>query len=151
MIPLLEIPVWALLVHFIADFIFQSDWMAVNKSKHWDVLVIHVTVYTMTFWLFLAIFTTLSFVTIFYFLGVTWLSHYVTDWLTSRWTSRLWFIELEDAPLRGRGKNGFLWKGTIYTHLARLKEDRHYFFAVIGLDQLLHFTTLALTIRFLFR
>lgn len=35
-----------LLGHLIADFLFQTSWMADNKAKKWLPLVTHVTVYT---------------------------------------------------------------------------------------------------------
>lgn len=66
-------------VHFIADFVLQSDWMATNKSRRWDALALHVAVYAACFawmgWRFVA---------------VTFAAHFVTDAVTSRITSRLW-------------------------------------------------------------
>jgi hypothetical protein len=37
-----------LTLHFIGDFLLQSDWMALNKSKNWDALSQHVLVYALT-------------------------------------------------------------------------------------------------------
>ena len=37
------------LCHFVADFIFQSDWMALNKSKKTFPCLVHVIVYTACF------------------------------------------------------------------------------------------------------
>lgn len=34
-----------LAIHFVADFILQSDWMAQNKSKNIDALTFHVLTY----------------------------------------------------------------------------------------------------------
>jgi hypothetical protein len=43
--------VYTLLVaHFVGDFICQSDWMALNKSKRWDALAVHVGVYGLVLW-----------------------------------------------------------------------------------------------------
>ena len=36
-------------LHFIGDFIFQSDWMAQNKSKSWGALAIHSGAYIIPF------------------------------------------------------------------------------------------------------
>lgn len=38
-----------LLVHFWADFVFQSDWMALNKTKRSIPCLIHVLIYTACF------------------------------------------------------------------------------------------------------
>ena len=35
-----------LMAHFVGDFICQTDWMALNKSKRWDALALHVGVYS---------------------------------------------------------------------------------------------------------
>ncbi len=41
-----------LLTHLLGDFLFQTDWMAINKYKRVGVLAIHVTVYSACFlWL----------------------------------------------------------------------------------------------------
>ena len=99
------IPLVLLVVHFVADFLLQSDWMAVNKSKRWDALALHVSIYAACFvWLGLA------------FVGVTWATHFLTDALTSRATSALW-----------------------------QRNQRHWFFAMIGFDQLIHAATLGAT------
>lgn len=66
-------------IHFIADFVLQSDWMAQNKSKkNWPLLV-HIAVYTAPLFLFGWLFAL-----------VNGLAHFVTDWLSSRATSWLW-------------------------------------------------------------
>lgn len=96
-------------MHFIADFILQTDKMALNKSTSNSWLAFHVAIYSLPFlwfgWKF-AIFNGLA--------------HFITDWITSRGTS-------------------FLWK----------KQERHWFFALIGLDQAIHMSTLILTLKIL--
>jgi len=52
--------------------------------------------------------------------SITFLTHWFTDLFTSRWTSKLWE-----------------------------KKDVHNFFVVIGLDQLIHATTLLITYNYL--
>lgn len=71
-----------LTVHFVADFLLQSDWMAINKSTSWVALGVHVAIYSACFlpwgWQFAAL---------------TFLLHFVQDALTSRLTSYLWRSE----------------------------------------------------------
>jgi hypothetical protein len=80
--------------------------MAINKSKSNKWLLIHCLTYST---LFLLVFG-------WRFAGVTFLTHFVTDWFTSRGTSYLW-----------------------------QHEERHWFFTLIGFDQAIHLTTLLLT------
>lgn len=89
-------------MHFVADFLLQSHWMATNKSKNWDALGYHVFTYSAV----MCMTCDLRFV---YFNLVL---HWVTDAITSRITSRLF---------------GKQW---------------HWFFVVVGLDQLIHMTCL---------
>ncbi len=120
------------ITHFVADFLLQSDWMATNKSK-WHTpegrkaLGAHVLVYSACFlWLGL-IFTVL-----------TGLFHLAVDAVTSRWTSQLWFIDLE--PREGAFAH--------WSHYAHIRDSRHWFFVVIGLDQLIHMILLIWTYEF---
>lgn len=78
---MMSIEVILLLVwlHFVADFLLQSDWMALNKSKRNVPLLVHVAVYSTPFLIFGWIFALVN--------GV---AHFVTDWLSSRATSWLW-------------------------------------------------------------
>jgi len=112
-----------LAVHWFGDFVLQTHWQATNKSKRNDALAAHVTVYTLVLSLGVDIL----------FPGVSWSTwggfviangalHFVTDWLTSRATSRLWE-----------------------------KGDIHNFFAMVGLDQLIHQATLAGTMVWFFQ
>lgn len=75
----LMIPFALLAVHFVADFVLQSDWMALNKSKRWDALALHCAVYAACFlWWGLT------------FALVTFAAHFVQDAITSRINARLW-------------------------------------------------------------
>lgn len=65
--------------HFIADFIFQTDNIALNKSKNNGVLLFHVLIYMLPF-LFFGI----------QFAIVNAILHFITDYFTSRITSFLW-------------------------------------------------------------
>jgi hypothetical protein len=86
-------------IHFVADFVLQSDWMATNKSTNWRALLLHVGVYTCPFLVCYGL----------PFAAVTAVLHMCTDAVTSRITS-------------------YFWK----------REQRHWFFVVIGLDQWIH-------------
>jgi hypothetical protein len=105
------IPLSLLVAHFVGDFLLQSDWMALNKSKDNLALTVHAAVYS-------ACFLWVSPVTL--FAAVVLGQHWLTDYVTSRITSRLWQAN-----------------------------QRHWFFVVIGADQLIHYVTLAWTLSLL--
>lgn len=122
------IPLSLLLAHFVGDFVLQTDYMAVNKSKSMRALLWHTWVYSLCFtpwgiefWL------------------ITWLTHFFTDAITSRITSKLWFVRIIE-PINGPGQKFY---GAFDCG------NRHYFFVVIGLDQLIHYVTLAWTLKLL--
>lgn len=91
-----------ILVHFIADFLLQSEKMATNKNHSINWLTIHVAIYTFCFLVFG-----------FKFAIINGIAHWVTDYITSKWCTKLY-------------KAG------------RIRS----FFKVIGLDQTLHFIAL---------
>lgn len=116
--------------HFIADFLCQSDKMAVNKSTSNYWLGVHGASYTvgliMSYMMLVILAMVFPFLIPFmvklpftYFI-LNGILHTMVDYGTSRWTSHLW-------------KN----------------EKRHAFFSVVGLDQAIHMTILYLTM-FLF-
>lgn len=99
------------IVHFLADFVFQTSQMATGKSKSLKWLSIHVGVYGLV--------SVISLILIgqsahSYYLGFAWwlgnvALHFITDFITSKLTSRFW-----------NAKNYRL------------------FFVMIGFDQLIH-------------
>lgn len=105
--------------HWIADFLLQNDWMALNKSKQSISLLAHCLVYTttMVLWIGVTVGCPVALVIVLKALGLLWLgifaSHFAIDWLTSR-------------------LNHWLWN----------QGHRHWFFVSIGFDQWLHFVTL---------
>lgn len=134
----MNVPLSILAAHFAGDFLLQSNWMAQHKSKHWDVLAIHVALYSLCFvpWGL-------------EFSAITFAAHFLTDAVTSRLTARLWFFQMEPGiwaqadytvPKHGR---------TLVNPWTPLAGKRHWFFVAIGADQLLHFTQLAMTLNFL--
>jgi hypothetical protein len=104
-----------LAAHFIGDFVLQTHWQASNKSKRMDALAKHVGVYTLALMVGSAIIFGQSPGWVYFFI-VNGVLHFVTDYFTSRWSSKLY-----------------------------AKQDWHNFFVVIGFDQLIHQTTLAAT------
>lgn len=68
------------LVHYIADFELQNDWMALGKSKRLLPLTVHVGVYSLCFALLFG----------WQFGLITFVCHWATDFVTSRITSKLW-------------------------------------------------------------
>jgi len=95
--------------HFIGDFLLQTDKMALNKSKSNKWLGIHVLCYSTPFlwfgWKFAVI---------------NGLAHFLTDWVTSRLSSKAWAAQ-----------------------------KRGLFFKIIGLDQAIHLTCLTLSLFYL--
>jgi hypothetical protein len=122
----ITILLWILFTHFIADFVCQTHEMSINKSKSNYWLNYHVLVYScITFGAWIIPYTLFGMndfnLTIMLLFPITFVTHWITDYFTSRWTSRLW-----------------------------AKKDVHNFFVVIGLDQFIHYTTLLLTYKLLF-
>lgn len=74
-----------LLCHFIGDFCFQTNWMALNKSRYNEPLLVHAITYGLAF--FPLVFL-LKFNLFFSFVFLNISAHYFVDYLTSRWSSR---------------------------------------------------------------
>lgn len=98
-----------LVAHFVADFLLQSDWMALNKSKQTLPLVVHTSIYALCFsWLGTE------------FALLTYITHTITDFVTSRVNARLWQAN-----------------------------QRRWFFVSVGFDQLIHALTLVWSLQWL--
>ena len=122
----IEILIIILFVHWIADFVLQSDKQAKGKATNIKELFNHVWAYSLV-WLIVGIYYALYLgddytdwaVTAFYV--ITFFTHFVTDFVTSKWVKHYF------------DQNKY-----------------HEGFVVIGLDQFLHVTQLILTYKLLF-
>lgn len=116
-----------LFVHWIADFVLQTDKQAKGKSKNWSDLLDHTTMYSaawipsLVLWLYITDTELLTILPIGKFVLITLVAHTITDYFTSRINSRLW------------------QQGQV-----------HNFFVSIGFDQLLHYAQLFLTYHYIF-
>ena len=99
-----------LFTHWLADFVLQTDQMAKGKSTSNKWLSIHILCYSLPFLTFML---TLGVVKGLIFVAVNAVAHFVTDYFTSRLSSKLWN------------------EGQV-----------HYFFVIIGFDQMIHMMTL---------
>jgi hypothetical protein len=111
-----------LLLHWIGDFVFQSNKMAVQKSKDLSFLSLHVIVYILTLAIGIGLYYLVFTPPIFTIQGIAGfllfnlLAHFITDFFTSKLS-------------------------TYYNKEKR----RHAFFVVIGFDQLIHIVTIVFT------
>lgn len=121
-----------LTIHWFADFVCQRHKDAVNKSSSNAHLRSHVGEYTsimsLGLWLSLSIMKSdenliyfYPMITLAWFYAITFVVHFCTDYVTSRWSKYL-----------------------------REKEDYHNFFVVIGFDQLLHYVQLFVTAKYFY-
>ena len=115
-----------LIVHWISDFCLQTDKMAKGKSNNMFDLLDHTVTYSVLWiipiWLLFKYNdrTCITSHNVPIFIGITFIFHTITDFITSRINSRLW-------------KEGKI----------------HGFFISIGFDQLLHYSQLFITYQLL--
>jgi len=126
MVPVLPL-ISFFLAHLYGDFFLQTEEMARKKSKDIYVLAKHVSTYILPF-VFVAFFNLVlapvgereSIGSWTMFLVVNLLLHFVTDFFTSKLSSKMW----------NEGKTS-------------------QFFQVIGMDQTIHYITIILTTRYI--
>jgi len=114
MIPL-KILFIILLVHWIADFVCQTDWQAKNKSTNNKALLEHVCVYILI-WTFPSLYIFGYTPQHSIFILITFAAHFITDYFTSRLNTKL-----------------------------LVENKVHNFFVSVGFDQILHYAQLVLT------
>lgn len=120
-------------VHWVADFVLQTDKQARGKSKNWGDLLSHVLVYTSCWAVPFLLIVFLGnnnggpkaeelgwYFPILWFFPITFICHTITDYFTSRLNTKLW----ESGQV-------------------------HNFFVSVGFDQVLHYVQLFLTYYFL--
>ena len=79
------LPILLLFLHWLADFVGQTDWMALNKGKSWLALTIHVLTYSAILLLcLLPLVWIKSFRPVLLVVGMNALAHFATDAVTSR-------------------------------------------------------------------
>lgn len=110
-----------LVAHWLADFVFQTHWQSINKSKNNVALFRHVMIYTFIIGAFCAIIIFPFDIRVTVFVAINGVLHFITDYFTSR-------------------LNAYLWA----------KKDVHNFFVSVGFDQLIHQLTLAGTMIWIF-
>ena len=119
-------------VHWVGDFVLQTHWQSVNKSKRLDALAAHVATYTAVLFLSSMVWFGQG-AGVWWFVTVNGALHFATDFLTSRWNARLWF-------------KAFPWDG-ISPAVCYPPQNgtMHNFFVAVGLDQFIHRLTLLVT------
>jgi hypothetical protein len=117
----LQIIIGILIVHFIADFYYQTHEMAVNKSKSIKWLSYHILVYTLILFLGGFLYWNEQHIAVVYFTLINGTAHWIIDFFTSKATK-------------------YLWKA----------KQLHNFYVVLGLDQLIHYLILFISYTLLF-
>lgn len=113
-------------IHWIADFIFQAEKWSLGKSKSWTPLLKHTATYS-SFWIIPVLIMTGELTKSFAFVVITFIAHTITDYFTSRVVSKKFAKGYYGSPIPNFGA-----------------------FSTIGFDQVLHYLQLILTWHFLF-
>jgi hypothetical protein len=133
-----------LIIHFIGDFVLQTDKQSKGKSKNWNDLLSHTFTYSITFFGLLSFLNPLfnaglTFYMGFYFFLITFICHTITDYFTSRLNSKLW-------------QKAQYWSSEetqrLFTKTEADKQNGkwvHNFFVSVGFDQVLHYIQLFTT------
>lgn len=109
-----------LIIHYIADYLFQVEKWAQNKSHNVLALSKHIVTYMFIFGFLLFFCLFLSINPLILFLLINGFIHFWIDFTTSKITHSLY------------NKQNWFW-----------------FFKVLGIDQLLHYITLFITLKYI--
>jgi hypothetical protein len=112
----ISVIIFIMLIHFLADFGLQTHEQSQKKSISDKFLFYHVGVYSIVWFLALCGYPDTTLIGVVNFTMVSFVSHFVTDWATSRIGKPFWE-----------------------------KQDFHNGFVVVGFDQLLHYIQLLIT------
>lgn len=126
-ITLINLLVIIMFAHFVADFIFQNEYMAKNKSNSLNPLIIHGCTYTVVFFIVVYFLSNLSMILVLFYALINGIIHTIVDYFTSKLSSyqyRMNRIGSKNVPNFG-------------------------FFTVIGFDQFLHVAFLLYTLKFI--
>lgn len=110
---------YVLFLHWLADFVCQTRWMAENKSKNNKALSTHVAIYSLVHLVGLSIlpcYTQISLWNVLVFVAINAPVHWGVDYVTSRINAHFWKT----------GQNAYFWWN-------------------IGFDQFVHQTCLLLS------
>ena len=108
--------IYFIFLHWLADFVCQTDWMATNKSSNIKALLAHIITYTSVLLIGIILLTefySIPLSTIAKFIFINIFTHFIIDFITSKITSTLYKAN-----------------------------DIHNFFIIIGLDQFAHIAIL---------
>ena len=115
-----------IVMHWIADFIFQAEKWSLGKSKTWSPLLKHTATYS-SLWLIPVWIMTGELIGSLAFVVITFIAHTITDYFTSRVVSKKFAKGYYGSPIPNFGA-----------------------FSTIGFDQVLHYVQLILTWYLLF-
>lgn len=111
---------YILLIHFLADFALQTHHQAVNKSTDVMQLTYHCLVYTFIWALAVLGLPFVMGPSYFGFICYTFITHYITDYCTSRIGKPYWE-----------------------------NQDFHNGFVIVGIDQIIHYITLYISLKYI--
>jgi hypothetical protein len=115
---------WILFAHFVADFVFQDESWAINKSTSLLALLKHILVYTLMMSMFMAFVLTPNNLGIFFL--ITFFTHGIIDYFTSKIVKKKFDRKEFGSPIPNLGA-----------------------FTTIGFDQWLHYACLFISIKVL--
>lgn len=122
----MNIFIFIIIMHWIADFVFQAEEWSLGKSKKWTPLLKHTSTYSIL-WMLPVWLMTGDVIGSFYFVLVTFIAHTITDYITSRVVSKKFEKGYYGSPIPNFGA-----------------------FSTIGFDQVLHYVQLIVTWYLLF-